>query len=48
MKIPFGIACARIKSVIREDHSDSTRTARVYAKYSKQKEVKTRSDQVLL
>ena len=49
-EIPFGSACARIKSVIRDDHSSHARTARVYAKYSKQKEaeVKTRNDQVLL
>ena len=48
--ITYGSACARVKAGIRDDHSSHDRTARVYSKFSKQKEaeVLTRSDQVLL
>lgn len=49
-EIPFGSACAKIRATVRDDPSSHERTARVYSKFSVQKEaeVKSRDDQVLL
>ena len=50
MDITFGITCAKIRATVRDDISSHERMARVYAKFSVQKEaeVKSRYDQVLL
>ena len=48
--ITLGSACAKIRATIKDDLSAHERSARVYAKFSLQKEaeVRTREDQVLL